>query len=251
LRQVFSNLIANAIKFTHKGHIAIDVRRTNELNEFEVSIQDTGIGICVSVQERLFTAFMQANSSTTREFGGTGLGLVISSMLVQLMGGRIWLESEQDRGSIFRFTFLAESITETLTPTKQLIQPAIDMSHLRVLLAEDHQINRLLVTKILNRVNITPILACDGVEVLECLKNQSYDVILMDLQMPNMDGITATRQIRADKNLEQPYIIALTANAFTEDRVNCYEAGMNDFISKPISIEDLVNALQKASRSQK
>lgn len=251
LRQVFSNLIANAIKFTHKGHIAIDVRRTGNLNEFEVSIQDTGIGICANVQARLFTAFMQANSSTTREFGGTGLGLVISSMLVQLMGGSIWLESEQDRGSVFRFTFLAESITETLTSAKQLDEPAIDMSHLRVLLAEDHQINRLLVTKILKRVNITPILACDGVEVLDRLKDQSYDVILMDLQMPNMDGITATRQIRADKDLEQPYIIALTANAFAEDRVNCYEAGMNDFISKPISIEGLVNALKKVTPSSK
>ncbi len=249
LRQVFSNLIANAIKFTHKGHVAIDVRRTTEVNEFEVSIQDTGIGICPSVQERLFTAFMQANSSTTREFGGTGLGLVISSMLVQLMGGRIWLESELGRGSVFRFTFIAESIAETLTQKKQLIEPSIDMGHLRVLLAEDHQINRLLVTKILNRVNITPNLACDGVEVLECLKDQSYDVILMDLQMPNMDGITATRKIRADKKLVQPYIIALTANAFADDRENCYKAGMNDFISKPISIEGLVNALKKANPS--
>lgn len=247
LRQVFSNLIANAIKFTHKGYVAVDVRRTAEVNEFEVSIQDTGIGICASVQNRLFTAFMQANSSTTREFGGTGLGLVISSMLVQLMGGRIWLESEQNCGSVFRFTFLAESITEPLIPAKPRLAPDIDMSHIRVLLAEDHQINRLLVTKILNRVKITPVLACDGVEVLECLKNQSYDVILMDLQMPNMDGITATQKIRANKDLKQPYIIALTANAFAEDRINCSAAGMNDFISKPISIENLVNALKKAS----
>lgn len=246
LRQIFSNLIANAIKFTHKGYVAIDVRWSNKESEFEVSILDTGIGISADVQKRLFTAFTQANSSTTREYGGTGLGLAISSMLVQLMGGRIWLDNQQKCGSLFRFTFKAEPVDVIFKQVKREENTFIDMSFLRVLLAEDHQINRLLVTKILSRVNITPTLACDGLEVLDCINKEIYDVVLMDLQMPNMDGLTAAKQIRANMNIKQPYIIALTANAFAEDRINCYEAGMNDFISKPISIEGLVNALKKS-----
>ena len=119
------------------------------------------------------------------------------------------------------------------------------MGHLRVLLAEDHQINRLLVGKILNRVNIEPDFACDGVEVLERLKTQSYDVILMDLQMPNMDGLTAAHHIRANYKSKQPYIIALTANVFAEDKAKCYAAGMNDFVSKPVTMDGLVSALKK------
>jgi signal transduction histidine kinase/ActR/RegA family two-component response regulator len=246
LRQVFSNLIANAIKFTHQGQVTIGVKRRDVANEFEVRVQDTGIGIDVGVQKRLFRAFTQANSSITREYGGTGLGLVISAMLVKLMGGRIWLESEQGRGSTFYFTFKADSVCDLPAPMKPKIEPAAeDMGHLRVLLAEDHQINRLLMTKILNRVNIEPDLACDGLEVLERVKQKSYDVILMDLQMPNMDGLTATQRIRRGDATQQPYIIALTANAFAEDKANCYAAGMNDFISKPVSIEGLVNALKK------
>ena len=247
LRQVFSNLIANAIKFTHQGQVTIGVRRTDVAHEFEVSIQDTGIGIDADVQKRLFRAFTQANSSITREYGGTGLGLAISVMLVQLMGGRVWMQSELGQGSTFCFTFKAESVPEMPVPTKPKAEPAAeDMGHLRVLLVEDHQINRLLMTKILNRVNIEPDVACDGLEALERVKEKNYDVILMDLQMPNMDGLAATQRIREQQLQTQPYIIALTANAFAEDRANSYAAGMNDFISKPVSIEGLVSALKRA-----
>jgi two-component system, sensor histidine kinase len=245
LRQVFSNLIANAIKFTHQGHVVVGVTRSAENDEFEVSVKDTGIGVSKDVQKRLFTAFTQANSSITRQYGGTGLGLVISAMLVKLMGGRIWLESELGSGSTFRFTFKASSVLGVSTPARALAAPAEDMGHLHVLLAEDHQINRLLVSKILNRVDISPDLACDGLEVLECMKSKSYDVVLMDLQMPNMDGLTAAQHIRANRFIRQPYIIALTANAFAEDKAKCYSAGMDDFISKPVSIDGLVSALNR------
>jgi PAS domain S-box-containing protein len=245
LRQVFSNLIANAIKFTHQGYVVIGVKRSAEGDEYEVSVKDTGIGVSEEVQNRLFTAFTQANTSITRQYGGTGLGLVISAMLVKLMGGRIWLESELGAGSTFRFTFKASSVLGESMPAKALAAPAQDMGHLRVLLAEDHQINRLLVSKILNRVNISPDLACDGLEVLACMQRKSYDVVLMDLQMPKMDGLTATQHIRADALIQQPYIIALTANAFAEDKARCYAVGMNDFISKPVSIEGLVSALNR------
>ncbi len=249
LRQVFANLIANAIKFTHQGSVVIGVKRSAN-DEFDVSVKDTGIGISEEVQQRLFTAFTQANSSITRQYGGSGLGLVISAMLVKLMGGRIWLESEIGSGSTFRFTFKTTPVNSRLTPARALPPPVENMGNLRVLLAEDHQINQLLVRKILNQVNISPDLACDGLEVLARMKSKCYDVILMDLQMPNMDGLTATQQIRADRSIEQPYIIALTANAFAEDKEKCYSVGMNDFISKPISIDGLVGALNRA-RSRK
>jgi PAS domain S-box-containing protein len=248
LRQIFSNLISNAIKFTHKGQVTIGVKCTGAENEFQVSVQDTGIGISEHVKKRLFTAFTQANSSITRKYGGTGLGLVISAMLTQLMHGRIWLESELGRGSTFHFTFKADSVLDAPVPTKPKAElTAEDMGYLRVLVAEDHQINRLLMTKILNRLNIEPDFACDGLEVIERVNSKSYDVILMDLQMPNMDGLTATRQIRDRQEIRQPYIIALTANAFAEDKANCYAEGMNDFISKPVSIESLVSALKRVS----
>lgn len=245
LRQVFSNLIANAIKFTHEGHVVISVRSTEETNEYEVSIKDTGIGINPEVQKRLFTAFTQANSSITREYGGTGLGLVISAMLVQLMGGRIWLDSELGQGSTFYFSFKAEMVSDALVATRSSVEPTVDMGYLSVLLAEDHQINRLLVSKILNRVNIQPDLACDGLEVLKCVSNKRYDVILMDLQMPSMDGLTAAKRIRSALGIHQPYIIALTANVFAENKAESYAAGMNDFITKPISIDELVAALRR------
>lgn len=247
LRQVFANLIANAIKFTHQGEVTIDVRRSDEPHGFEARVQDTGIGIGPEVQQRLFEAFTQANSSITREYGGSGLGLVISAMLVQLMGGRISLSSEVGRGSIFHFTFKAIEVAVPPMPFNPTPALKTDLGHLRVLLAEDHQINRLLVVKVLNRVNIAPDLACDGLQVLELVQKNHYDVILMDIQMPGMDGLTATRHIRSGMALNQPHIIALTANAFAEDRAHCFAVGMNDFISKPLRMERLLEALEKVT----
>lgn len=245
LKQILSNLISNAIKFTHQGCVTISVQRTSSTDEYEVSVQDTGIGISADAQKRLFFAFTQANSSITREYGGTGLGLAISALLVHLMEGRIWLESELGKGATFRFTFKASLANDAVVPAPRSQHSISDMGHLRVLLAEDHQINRLLIRKILNRMNIEPDLACDGLEVIEYAKRKNYDLILMDLHMPNMDGLTATKHIRADLNMTQPYIIALTANVFAEDKADCYKVGMNDFIGKPVSVEALLIALKK------
>lgn len=251
LRQVFSNLLSNAIKFTHEGMVSVDVALGDENNELRVSIKDTGIGISSADQSKLFTAFTQANSSTTRNYGGTGLGLVISAMLVQLMKGRIWLNSELGQGSEFCFTLKIERIDR---PSGELTSPAknyLDLHHLRVLLVEDHQINRLLVSKFLQKLQVTPDVAVNGLEAIEKAKAQIFDVVLMDIQMPHMDGITATNKIRAMDHIQQPYIIALTANAYDEDKQNCMKAGMNDFLSKPLSLGHLESALKRASMHQR
>lgn len=248
LRQVFSNLLSNAIKFTHQGRIRVTVTPSVLVDEYEVSVQDTGIGIGKDVQDQLFNAFTQANSSITRQYGGSGLGLVISAMLIKMMGGRIWLESELGRGSTFRFTFKAVSTPGGVIKNKSDYVPTENIEDLQVLLVEDHEINRLVISKILNHMNIFPDVACDGLEVLDVLKNKNYDVVLMDLHMPNMDGLTAAEYIRKNENIRQPYIIALTANAFAEDKVKCYAAGMNDFISKPVSIDELAAALSRVKK---
>ncbi len=249
LRQVFSNLISNAIKFTHQGRVVITVAPSVVIDEYEVSVQDTGIGIGKDVQKHLFNAFTQANSSITRQYGGSGLGLAISAMLIKLMGGRVWLESELGHGSTFRFTFKATSAPGGVNTNKSQPTKIQDVGNLEVLLAEDHQINRLVISKILNHMNIFPDIACDGLEVLDLFNKKNYDVVLMDLHMPNMDGLTAAEHIRANKKNRQPYIIALTANAFAEDKLKCYSVGMDDFISKPVSIDELADALGRVKMS--
>jgi PAS domain S-box-containing protein len=245
LKQVFSNLIANAIKFTHQGEVSISVVPTEVPDVYQASIRDTGIGMSPEVQAKLFNAFTQANASTTRQYGGSGLGLVISATLVQLMRGRIWVDSVVDQGSTFHFTFWAPQIKQA--PVAVPAQPVLtqDMGYLRVLVVEDHHVNRLLVVKFLQNLGIQADVAHDGLQALQSLATTVYDLVLMDIQMPNMDGLEATRHIRAHRDWHQPCIIALTANAFAEDRVVCQEAGMDHFLSKPVSMNRLIEALNQ------
>jgi len=250
LRQIFSNLLSNAIKFTHEGLVSVDVSLDEEKTELRAAIKDTGIGISSTDQSKLFTAFSQANSSTTRKYGGTGLGLVISAMLVQLMKGRIWLHSQLGQGSEFCFTVKVALIDRPSNEQQSPVKNRLDLHHLRVLLVEDHQINRLLVTKFLQKMQVTPDIALDGLEAVAKAEAHLFDVVLMDIQMPHMDGITATKKIRTMPHIQQPYIIALTANAYDEDKQNCIEAGMDDFLSKPLSLSHLENALKRASQLQ-
>ena len=245
LRQVLSNLIANAIKFTHQGHIDIVLQPADGPDLYQVTVRDTGIGISPEVQSRLFKAFSQANASTTREYGGTGLGLVISAMLVQLMQGRIWVESVPGQGSSFHFTFKAPRVMRDLPALVTPHNEQLELGHLNVLVVEDHQVNRLLIVKFLQKLGIEPDIAQDGLQALQRTESRAYDVVLMDIQMPQMDGLSATRHIRANTAIRQPYIIALTANAFAEDKNGCLAAGMNDFLSKPVSLARLTQALQK------
>lgn len=243
LRQVFFNLISNAIKFTHQGSVHISIAATAKPDGYQATIRDTGIGMSAAVQTKLFHAFTQANASTTRQYGGTGLGLVISAALVKRMRGRIWVDSAVNQGSTFYFTFHAPQAKAAVAP--EVAPPAgpRPMGHLRVLVAEDHHVNRMLVVRFLQKMGIEPDVAYDGLDAVKQMQTRDYDAVLMDIQMPHMDGLMATRHIREQTHLRQPHIIALTANAFAEDRAMCCAAGMNDFVSKPVTMARLAEAL--------
>ena len=270
LNQIMINLIGNAIKFTDRGEINVLVEQLSAVkgnkdngsnNEVDpvvlhFSISDTGIGISEKNISRLFESFTQSDSSTTREFGGTGLGLAISKKLVNMMGGDIWAESEPGKGSTFHFNArmgigqktkketvaLEDASRDTLSPTKGL----------RILLAEDNAVNQRLALRILEKQGYDIEVANNGREALEALKNCPFDLVLMDVQMPFMDGIEATEVIRKSRNEgfdpEIP-IIALTAYAFEEDKQRVYNAGMNSCITKPFKKEDLFREIEKVVKA--
>jgi PAS domain S-box-containing protein len=257
LRQVLVNLLGNAVKFTDTGEVSITLNCQQQLDgglELSFKVMDTGIGIPRDSLGSLFQSFSQVDASLTRRYGGTGLGLAISKRLVELMGGTIWAESELGRGSTFHFTISAEH-----APPKRSI-PAIEQSHqeglqadqlctLSLLLAEDNMVNQKVALRMLGKLGIRADVAANGLEVLEALKRQPYDIVLMDVQMPEMDGLEATRAIRDRWPVKmQPYIIAVTAHALEGDRERCLQAGMNDYISKPVKMEELVGALSGSKR---
>ena len=255
LGQILINLLGNAVKFTEHGDITVRARPTDETSDhvqvrFEVS--DTGIGIEPEAQQRLFTAFEQADNSMTRKYGGTGLGLAISKRLVRLMGGEIGAESTSGRGSTFWFTIrLAKCEESAVPPAPTIDEPSADARLLRdyagtrVLLAEDEPINREIAAMLLQDVGLVVDLAEDGQQALDLARHNRYALILMDVQMPNLNGVEATKTIRADSLNRDTPILAMTANAFDEDRKVCLEAGMNDHLAKPFNPETLFETLLK------
>jgi len=259
LRQILVNLLSNAVKFTNKGEvtIAISDRRINGNNhEIHFAIKDTGIGIPKDRISQLFQSFSQVDASTTRKYGGTGLGLAISRHLVEMMGGKIWAESETGKGSAFHFTILAASTTKkpvgAHTDAFQLqLDPKLgQLNPLRILLAEDNIVNQKVARQMLKKIGYEADVAANGLEVLQALERQPYDVILMDVQMPEMDGIEAAKRIR-ERWHNGPKIIAITAYALEGDMDRCLNAGMDDYISKPIKIEELHSKLIKISIDDK
>jgi CheY-like chemotaxis protein/HPt (histidine-containing phosphotransfer) domain-containing protein len=257
LRQILTNLLGNALKFTERGEVVVRVSVAACASD-EVCLQfavcDTGIGISPEDQGRIFAPFAQGDSSTTRIYGGTGLGLAIVSELVSMMGGRLWLESEPGRGSTFYFTARFPQLADQPPPVHPwvvpLAMPQEQAPHpLRVLLVEDTRANQEVVKKILERRGHRVEVADDGREALRRFQQQPFDVVLMDLQMPGMDGFQATEQLRA---LEGPRpsrvpIVAMTAHALSGDRPRCLAAGMDGYLAKPVHAREVVEAVEQYS----
>jgi CheY-like chemotaxis protein len=269
LMQVITNLLSNAVKFTpEEGSISLDanlLKDDGDMCRILVKVSDTGIGISEEQQSRLFSSFQQAESSTSRKFGGTGLGLAISKRIVELMGGRIWVESEPGKGSSFIFTMnvrrgRADCVHEghgesdTLPSEDDVGAKTDDFSAYRILLAEDVEINREIVSALLEPTGLDIDCAENGAAALEMFSASPgvYDMIFMDVQMPEMDGYEATRRIRAldTARAKSIPIIAMTANVFREDVEKCLEAGMNGHLGKPIDLDEVISKLREYLRER-
>ncbi len=251
IRQILNNLISNAVKFSEGGGVAVRVEQAGSSIEhatLRISVEDNGIGIPISRQAAIFEGFTQADGSTTRRYGGTGLGLTICRHLVELMGGEIGLESEVGVGSTFWFEVTLPKAQAALgdageAEVSRRGSPAadIELAGRRVLVVDDNLVNQKVAVKLLERWGISADVAGNGKEAIEMIESTAYDVVFMDCQMPIMDGYEATRRIRVHPTAQvrESKIVAMTANAMTQDRKVCLEAGMDDYISKPISREAL------------
>lgn len=254
LNQILMNLIANAIKFTNKGGVTLKVTATSD-NGNEVlirfSIIDTGIGIPDNKKDSIFNSFSQANSNTTRLYGGTGLGLTISKQLVELQGGNIGLDSEFGKGSTFSFEIKYgksapqehSNLVLELIEQKSIRTTMNDLKGKKILLVEDHPINQMLAIKVLEGWGFDVDLAENGLLALNKLKENNYTLILMDINMPVMDGYEATSAIRSGNNNKEIPIIAMTASAFIGENQKCIKVGMNDYISKPFDPQELLTKI--------
>ncbi len=255
VRQVLINLISNAVKFTHRGSVDVKVDREGEV--LTIYVTDTGIGIAPDQHQALFEKFTQADASTTRRYGGTGLGLSISRQLAQLMGGSIELESQLGRGSTFKVTLslprLGDEARSEGAEAAPVAEAPQDLPRLRVLAAEDNEINQLVLRTLLQQVGIELVIVNDGRQAVEACNTETWDLVLMDVQMPVMDGITAARTIRSGEaisgRLRTP-IVALTANVMTHQVEEYFQAGMDAVAAKPIELAKLLEAIDIALAEQ-
>ncbi len=263
LRQILINLISNAIKFTEKGEVSLHVSvhtlsPEQDVAELEFEVRDSGIGMSREQIGQLFKPFSQGDSSTTRKYGGTGLGLAICKRLSEAMGGKVWATSLPEEGSSFfaRVRFEVVSMKDSRAPmpvpepeqVEPEAKPALPAESLplKIAIAEDNKANQRVIMIMLRRLGWGAEFAENGVELIKLIKDQDYDLIIMDLQMPEMDGLEATRRIRAGEageSLQDIKIIALTANALSGDEAKCLENGMNAYLSKPIKLDALKGAI--------
>lgn len=255
LRQVVLNLVDNAIKFTTQGHVKLHLdvyEQQQQYLKIEFRISDTGIGISDENKKKLFKKFSQLDASHTRRFGGSGLGLVIVKELVELMGGTIGYESILNQGSTFYFNLPFEIVSDHEINTYGLQKSnsdkediELELQNIEILVAEDDRINQKLAQKLFSKLGIEPDIAFNGLQATEYANQKNYDLIFMDLQMPEMDGFDATTKILENKSSHPPLIIALTANVLEEDKQRCFDLGMVDYLAKPITLKSVKTILKK------
>jgi CheY-like chemotaxis protein len=253
LRQIVLNLVGNAIKFTAAGRVSVSARLVS-LHEnvctLQVTVADTGIGIPADRQAAIFSPFEQADASTTRRYGGTGLGLTISRRLVEMMQGRMWLESALHQGSRFHFTVSLEAIEkhqpQSVIHNAPERSASVTSESLNILVAEDNPVNQMLITRLLTKRGHQVTVAGDGNVAVAAFDRGHFDLVLMDIQMPELDGFQATAEIRRRQGnaAERVPIVALTAHAMSGDRERCLAAGMDSYLTKPISPPDLDEMLK-------
>lgn len=255
ITQILHNLIANAIKFTQSGGIIISIKRREEAGagEFLIfSVEDTGIGIDDGDRDKLFKAFSQVDGSITRRFGGTGLGLMITKQLVEMMGGKIWVDSQMGKGSNFCFSLPIQEVMpeELAAKTCDVVRKNVAVN--KLLLVEDDAVNQLVIGKMLTELGYEYQIAENGLEAVEITRKKKFDCILMDIQMPKLDGTEATLQIRSEEGRRDMYtpIIALTAYAIKGDREKFLSYGMDDYLSKPVKMADLDETIKRVASRQ-
>jgi len=256
VRQVLLNLLSNAVKFTDKGRVDLVLGCDAVGSEhplLHLAVKDTGIGISPAMHKHIFEAFVQEDASTTRRYGGSGLGLSISKRLVELMGGRIWLESTPGQGSVFHVTlplvdpqWAQETVQEPDAGPASAPAPLAELpdDSPLILVVEDNPANQKLMTWLLERQGYRVSLAVDGAQAVHRFSQQAFRMVLMDVQMPVMDGLTATRRIREQAELRDLPVIALTAGVLAEERERAEAAGVTDFLAKPLSLETMVAMLR-------
>ena len=251
LRQILLNLTANAIKFTATGRVAVRLQLVRQRDpqrvDLRLSVTDTGIGIDAGRLKAIFQPFEQADTDPTVRFGGTGLGLAICKRIADMMQGRLTVQSTPTQGSVFELDW--STVSQPLLVQPASSQPEIadaPVDRLRVLVAEDNPLNQTLICALLKRLGITPDLVDDGEAALDLLASKPYDLVLMDVQMPRLDGISATRELRKMRLAHQPRVIAVTANVLDDERVACLEAGVDEFLGKPYRAAEL-NRLVRAT----
>jgi CheY-like chemotaxis protein/HPt (histidine-containing phosphotransfer) domain-containing protein/anti-sigma regulatory factor (Ser/Thr protein kinase) len=253
LQQILFNLIGNAIKFTNKGGISIDcevIDSNYNSQEIKISISDTGIGMESSFIENIFNKFSQEDKAVTRKYGGTGLGLSITKELVKLMEGRIEIESEKNVGTTFHIFLNYPIGSNQFIEDVEIDEPVSGIDNISILLVEDNYLNRMVAQNSLQYYNCKVTEAENGVEAIKILKNNKFDIILMDIQMPEMGGIEATEIIRKELKISTP-IIALTANAFKTEIDRCRKAGMDDYVTKPFDEDILIETIAKHTINKK
>jgi signal transduction histidine kinase/ActR/RegA family two-component response regulator len=251
IQQILVNLIGNAIKFTDEGGVSLNISAVNSSDNTQLvtfSVKDTGIGISEESLSQLFKPFSQVNNTALRKYGGTGLGLSICKKLVEMMSGKIWAESREAEGSVFSFTLPLSIASASKVENEPVYNDGIyQYRPLQILLAEDNKMNQLIAGKTFSKIGYKIDIADNGKIAIDMMRQKTYDLIFMDIQMPEMDGLQAARYIIKTYGDDAPPIIAMTANVLSEDELMCKKAGMKDFISKPFTIERLENVIHKWS----